>query len=199
MGRKWVSEKVKRDYKKAMGKLVDGLGRVITVYVLSYTRECPNCFFDSVNKRSLGKCKWSPQEAAQKQSQWESEGNTNLMYRYFINNRCPVCDGVGFLKVVRRKKVRGIVNWGGARPTVNTIIQTPAGREGSTEVLIKTDVKYYELFKNCKKIVVDGIDCVLSDPPYKKGLGNESTLLITAYTSEKLTTGKSEVGKGYYG
>jgi hypothetical protein len=198
MGKKLISDKAKRSYKNAMCDIIDGLGKVVSIYTLSNKSECPNCYYDSVNNRSLGKCKWTPAEALQKQTEWESQGNTSLMYRYFINTVCPICDGAGFLKVIKRKNIKGIVNWAGSGDRFNSMFQTPAGKESSTGVLIKTDVKYYDIIKKCTKIRVDGIDCFLSEPPYKKGLGNESVLMVVAYTSEKLDIGESDIGKGYY-
>lgn len=199
MGRKLVSDKAKRGLKNSMSKMVDDIGRNVSVYTTSRKKECTNCYYDNVNDKSSGKCKWTPVEASQKQADWEAEGNISLRYRYFVKGRCPVCEGLGYLVTLRRKTVKCIVNWGGAgmRDT-NYMIQTPAGKEGATEVLLKSDPKYYDLFKNCSKIKVDNISCELSNPPLIRGPGNDVILVIIAYTSEVMKKGKSNIVKGYY-
>lgn len=199
MGRKSVSDKAKNSYKKAIKNVVNDIGKVVSIYFLSRKSECPNCYYDNVNEKSSGKCKWSSTEAAEKQAEWESQGNTSIRYKYFVKGRCPVCDGVGFLKVVRRRNIKCIVNWGNYRGNENEVVQTPAGKEGSTNVLLKTDPKFIEFFKRCDKIKVDGVNCELSDPPIVRGIGKDSVLVVLAYSSEKLQKKeRSDVVKGYY-
>mgnify|MGYP000185013970 CR=1 FL=1 len=199
MGKKLISDKTKNSYKKIMNKVTDSIGKVVYIYFLAKKSECPNCYYDNTNEKSSGKCKWSSTEAAQKQSEWESQGNTSIRYKYFVKGRCPVCSGVGFLKVIRRKSIKCVVNWGNYSSSENEIIQTPAGKESETNVLLKTDPKFIEFFRKCDKIKVDGVDCELSDPPIVRGIGNDSVLLIIAYSSEKLKEKKQqEVVKNYY-
>lgn len=198
MGKKLISDKVKSKYKKSIQKVIEDLGKAVSVYTSSRKNECPNCYFDNVNNKSSGKCKWSPVEAANKQAEWESAGNTSLRYKYFTSGRCPVCEGDGYLQVIRRRYVKSIVNWGGERTGLNETVQTPAGKEGSTEVVLKTYPMYMELFRDCNKIKVDGVYCELSDPPLVRGPGKDSVLIITAYATEVSKKGKSNVIKGYY-
>lgn len=198
MGKKFISDKAKSKYKKSIQKVIEDLGKIISVYTSSRKSECPNCYFDSANDKSSGKCKWSSVEAANKQAEWEAEGNSSLRYKYFTSGRCPVCEGDGYLQVIRRRRIKGIVNWGGEGSGRNETVQTPAGKEGATEVVLKTYPMYIDLIKNCDKIKVDGIECELSDPPLVRGPGEDSVLVITAYATKVSKKGKSNVIKKYY-
>ena len=197
MSRRLVSERTKEKYKKSVNKLIESLSRSVVVYKQSIKNECDNCYFDNLTNKSTGKCKWTPQEALSKQSAWLALGNSTVKYKYFLKGRCPVCSGIGYLETLRRTSVKCIINWA---PSADDILQLPAGLAGATPVLLKTYPSYMELFKNCERVVVDGIECTLSTPPMLRGLGNESVLFVLAFTSKTITEIKStEVIKGYYG
>ena len=85
----------------------------------------------------------------------------------------------------------------GSRGSQNTLTYTAAGTEGSTIVQLKADPKYYDLFKNCKKMEVDGIECKISKPPILRGLGTQAVLIITAFTTEKPKIDSGEIIKDY--
>jgi hypothetical protein len=74
---------------------------------------------------------------------------------------------------------------------------TPAGAEGSTVLKLKTDPKHYDDFKNADKVIVDGVECKISRPPIMRGLGNQSILVITAFTTEKPAIDSDEIIKDY--
>lgn len=186
-----VSKKVKDKYKRQIQGLIKGLSRKVTVYRQSIKNECPNCYFDKMTQRSTGKCKWTAVEA-------EAQ-NDPTRYKYFRFGRCPICQGKGYLETVRRTCIPCLITWnpserrGGAE-----LVYTPAGTEGSIIVRLKTDPKYYDIFKNCDKLVVDGIECKMSRIPTKRGLGNEAVLVVTAFTTEKPDIDTDEIIKGYY-
>ena len=77
------------------------------------------------------------------------------------------------------------------------MVYTPAGTEGSTIVQLKTHPKYFDIFKNCDYIVVDNVECKISRPPILRGLGNQSVLIITAFTTEKPKVDTDELIKDY--
>lgn len=195
---KRISNRVKNKHKKAIQNVVKGLSRRIEVYKQPRKLECPNCFYDKFTDSSTGKCKWTAVEAIQKQQEYEAAGNTDLHYKYFKFGRCPVCRGKGYLTVQRKVWVDCLITWDpGARGFQNSITYTPAGTEGSTIVQLKTDPKNYDLFKNSKKIVVDGIECKMSKPPILRGLGVQAVLIVTAFTTEKPKIDSGEIIKDY--
>lgn len=188
----------KDKYQKAIRNIVKGLSRKVQVYKQPIKSECPNCYYDKMTDSSTGKCKWTPVEALAKQAEWEASGNITTMYKYFLRGRCPVCKGQGYLETQRRVWVDCLVTWDpSARGFGNTMTYTPAGTEGSTIVQLKTEPKFFDLFKNCTKLVIDGIDCKLSKPPLLRGLGNQSLLIITAFTTDKPKIDSDEIIKDY--
>jgi len=165
---KWIGDKTKNKFKKTIQGMVKGLSRKIIVYLTDNRAECPNCYYDKVNDRSSG----IPKVA------------TGEDY-YFATGRCPVCFGKG-VQVTRRKRcINGLVVWNPTDAQMNALNFNEAGRTGSTRVQIKTDPCYLELIRDCKKVVLDGIECYLSDPPILRGLGNQAVLVANFFTEDK--------------
>lgn len=193
-----IRPKTKERFRKAIRDVINGLSRKVAIYQQPLKSECSNCFYDKMTNTSTGKCKWTPAQALQKQQEWEAAGNVVERYKYFLKGRCPICNARGYLETVRRTWSDCLVIWNPDQRTFgNEMTYTPAGSEGSTIVALKSDPKYYDVFKNCEKIVVDGVECKLSRPPLLRGLGNQSVLIITAFTTEKPKIDSSEIIKEY--
>ena len=193
-----ISKHVKEKHKKAIRNVIKGLSRKVEVYKQPKKMECPNCFYDMFTEASTVKCKWTVVEAPIKQAKYEDGGGEGLRYKYFKFGRCPVCRGQGFLTTQRKVWADCIVTWDpGARGSRNSITFTAAGTEGSTLVQLKTDPKYYDLFKNSDRLVIDGVECKLSKPPILRGLGTQAVLIITAFTTEKPSIDSGEIIKDY--
>lgn len=194
-----VNPQTKERFKKKIGKLIKDLGRPVKIYKQPAKSECPNCYYDKLTTSSTGKCKWTIIEALNKQAEWEAEGNSDTRYQYFIKGRCPICLGKGFLITDRIVWVNCKVTWApdAARGFGNELTFTSAGIEGSTLVELKTDLKWSNTFKNCTKLVVDGVECKLSRPPLSRGLGDQALLIITAFTTEKPSVDSDEIIKDY--
>jgi len=191
-----ISKRVKEKHKKAIRNVIKGLSRKVEVYKQPRKLECPNCYYDKFTESSTGKSKWTAVEALTKQAEYEAGGGESLRYKWFKHGRCPVCRGQGFLTVKRKVWADCIVTWD-PQAGRNSVTYTPAGTEGSTIVQLKTDPKNYDLFKNSDRIVVDGVECKLSKPPILRGLGTQSVLIITAFTTEKPSIDSGEIIKDY--
>lgn len=193
-----IHPKTKDKFRKSIRDVIKGLSRKVAVYQQPIKNECPNCYYDKMTDSSTGKCKWTPVQAQQRQLEWEGSGNISIRYKYFLKGRCPICKGKGCTETLRRTIVDCLVTWDPDQTSFsNDITYTPAGSEGSTVVSLKTDPKNYDLFKNCSKIIIDGVECKLSRPPILRGLGNQSVLIITAFTTEKPKIDSSEIIKEY--
>lgn len=199
MTRERIGIKTKDRYKQRIKDVIRGLSRKVLVYRNPIKSECPNCFYDKMTDKSTNKCKWTPVEAIVKQNEWESEGNTSVMYKYFLHGRCPICKGVGYLEEEVSEWVSCLVTWNPGETGFggNSIIATPAGSEDATVVRLKTDVKYQNLFNNAIKMVIDGIECKLSSPPVVRGIGIESVLVVIAFTSDKIVLDREDIIKRY--
>lgn len=192
-----ISKRVKEKHKKAIRNVIKGLSRKVEVYKQPRKMECPNCFYDKFTESSTGKCKFdSAIDANQAQTDYEANGGTGLRYKWFKFGRCPVCRGQGYLTIKRKTWADCLVTWDPSARN-NSITYTPAGTEGSTIVQLKADPKYYDLFKNSSKIIVDGVECKISRPPTLRGLGTQAILLIFAFTTEKPKIDSGEIIKDY--
>lgn len=192
-----ISPKTKERFRKSIRDVIDGLSRKVLVYKQPIKNECMNCYFDKLTSKSTGKCKWTVEEAEQKQTEWEAQFPGQVRYKWFRVGRCPICKGTGYLETKRRVWIDCLVTWNPGSRFGNETVYTPAGTEGSSVVQLKTDPKHLELFKNCSSIVIDGVECKLSKPPVSRGLGNQSVLVVTAFTTEKPKLDSGEIIKEY--
>jgi len=161
-------ENSKIKFKKSWDRLLDGLGRRIVVYLSDLESECPNCYYDKVNRISSGVCKVSP-----------------ISPNYFVVGRCPVCNGKGVLTTTRKKYIHGIVIWNPGGDVMNSLTFTEAGYEGATRVEVKMDPSYLNTIKNSKYVLIDGVKCKLSNPPIIRGIGEKHILIAQFFTTKK--------------
>jgi len=166
--RKKVGSKSKKRFKRSWDRVVDGLGRRVTIYMPPTERECPACYYDKVNKTSSGVSKLSP-------------GDPN----YFTVGRCPVCFDRGVLITERRRCIEAIVIWDPAGNKMNSLTFGEPGFEGATRVELKTDPCHLDLIKQSKYAVIDGIQCKLSNPPIIRGIGEKHLLVAHFFTTDK--------------
>jgi hypothetical protein len=193
-----IRPETKRKFRETIRDVIKGFSRKILIYRQPVKSECTSCFYDKMTNSSTGKCKWTAVEAQQRQAAWIAAGNSTVQYKYFLRGRCPVCLGKGYIETKRKRWVDCLVTWDPQqRGFGNQTIYTPAGTEGSTIVQLKSNPRYFDLFKNCDYLVVDGIECRLSRPPIFRGLGNQSVLIITAFTTDKSKVDSGELVKEY--
>jgi hypothetical protein len=166
--RKKVWRKSKKRFKRSWDRVVDGLGRRITIYMPPIERECPACYYDKVNRTSSSVSKLSP-------------GDPN----YFTVGKCPVCRGKGVLTTSRRRCIDAIVIWNPAGDNMNSLTFGEPGFEGATRVELKTDPCHLDLIKQSVYAVIDGVQCKMSDPPIIRGMGDKHILIAHFFTTDK--------------
>ncbi len=192
-----ISNKTKERFKQSIRDVIKGLSRKVQVYKQPIKFECPNCYFDKLTNKSTGKCKWTVEEAEIKQIEYAISHPGSIGYKWFRTGRCPICKGNGYLETKRKVWIECLVTWDTGKTNGNENVYTPAGIEGSTVVQLKTNPKYFELFKNCTSIVVDGLSCKIETPPIIRGLGDQAVLVISAFTTEKSKINSGEIIKEY--
>jgi hypothetical protein len=198
MHKKRVSDKSKIRFREKIRNVIDGLSRTVSVVRIE-REDCTNCYHDRYTGTSVGKCKWTKDQAEAKQLQWESTHPDQLRYKYFDKGRCPVCRGGGSLDTEKTTNIKCTVIWNPESRFGNDTMYTVAGADGNTIVMLKTKPMYIDMFKNQDLIiVVDGVKCKVSKPPVLRGLGNQSLLIVTCFTTDKPKPGSGEVVKDYY-
>lgn len=190
-----IKKKTRDKFRRRIRDVVKDLSRPVEVYKQPIKHECFNCYYDKLTDSSTNRCKWTLTEALQKQQEYENAGGIGLNYRYFAKGRCPVCKGRGYLETVRKVWIDCKITW--APGSGNDMVYTAAGTEGSTIVELKVDPRYCDIFKNCRSIRVDGIECKLSKAPILRGLGNKSIMVVTAFTTDKPKIDSGEMLKHY--
>lgn len=162
-----IGRKTKKKFKKSWDRVKNGLSRTITVYLTGTKSECPNCYYDKVNRASSGVYK---------------DGGAH----YFVTGRCPVCNGKGILTTVRRTYIKGIVIWNPSGDKLNVALSGQPGLQSATIVEIKTDTKYMNTLKNSNYVIIDGLKCKLATPPILRGIGSQQILVAHFFTTDKL-------------
>jgi len=165
---------LKKEIRTRFLDLVSELKKPIVVFGQPYKEDCPNCLHDH-NGESI--------------NQFDSSfaapvvifGST-VSPISFTRGRCPVCHGRGRLESPNISNIYGLVLWNppSVDPSKGSMVATPAGLEGKNVVRIKVEKCYYDVIRDCTKIVLDGVDCVLAIPPVLRGTG-EIDDMVTAY------------------
>jgi hypothetical protein len=172
---KKIGQKAKKRFDKGFERFIDGLGRKIFVYAQNNRAECPNCYYDKANDKSSGICKVDASDP-----------------NYFLVGRCPVCLGKGVLTTSIRKCINGVVIWDPRSAAMNALTYNEAGKTGATKIQIKTDVCNLELLRDCKYVVIDGINCKLANPPLLRGIGTKSIVVANFFTEKKPSSRSGE-------
>lgn len=176
-----VGRRTKELWARNTKKLIKGLGRCITIYRSDAETDCPNCFFDAIQRESTGK--YDPANP---------NPTGGSLHKPFTVGRCPVCRGHGVLITKRKKDIRGLVTWS---PTPEGMIRTdtnfvPAGKYSNTVCRVKTDPCHLALIRDSKYATIDGLKCVLYDPPIVRGLGNKKVLVALFKVEDKFKPGE---------
>lgn len=172
---KKIGQKAKKRFDKGFERFIDGIGRKIFVYSQNAISECPNCYYDKANDKSSGICKVDA-----------------LNPNYFLVGRCPVCLGKGVLTSSVKRCIQAVVIWDPSSNGMNALSFNEAGKIGATKIQLKTDACYLELLRDCKYVVIDGIKCVLSDPPILRGVGLKSIVVGNFLTTKKPSSSSGE-------
>jgi hypothetical protein len=187
-----VPRKVLTHHKKLVQQLVLDLSQDLTIVQESpLFVDCPNCIWDSINKKSSNIFDASftvPTTvfAATDQSRAISPVSFTL-------GRCPVCIGEGQLFTNKEVCISAMVNF--LSPSDDRgggFIQLAAGKEGKNTLLIKTLACHYELLLNNSIFMVQGgVKCEKFSPPIVRGLGGEDAVtecwLQTTETKQRTT------------
>ena len=186
MPKKLISSKVKKDFKKILQQLVTDLSQPLTIVQESpMFIDCPNCIWDSINKKSSNVFDASFTSSTTIFSATDQERVISPIS--FDAGRCPVCIGEGQLFTNKEVCIAAMINF--ISPTSNrgaSYFDLPAGKEGVNFLIVKTLACHYELLTNNNIFVVHGnIKCEKFRPPIVRGLGGEEAVTeIVLQTSE---------------
>lgn len=194
MPRRLVTKRMKQDYKKAMTQLVKDLSQQITIVQESpMFVDCPNCVWDSINKKSSNVYDSS---FTMPTTIFPSTSEERIISPIsFTEGRCPVCIGEGQIFTSKEICIDAMVNFlSGTGSRESSYASLPVGKEGVNLVVVKTLACHYELLlNNFVFFINNNVKCVKFKPPIVRGLGSEDvvceTIMQTADEGER-TSGK---------
>lgn len=137
---------------------------------------CPNCVFDSINKKSsnvFDASFTSPVTIFQGTDQ-----ERTLTPTTFSLGRCPVCIGEGQLFTATELCIPALVNYRVlSSDKEKGYLDYPAGKEGESAIQIKTLYCFYEILRaNSVFVVYGNVKTEKIMPPLVRGLGSDQAV-----------------------
>lgn len=197
MPRKLVPSSIKTEFKKLTQQLVLDLSQNLCIVQESpMFVDCPNCIWDSINKKSSNVFDASFTSASTIFSATNQERTISPVS--FTGGRCPVCIGEGQLFTSKEICIPAMVNFLSATDDrQGGFVQMAAGKEGKNSLLVKTLACHYELLLNNEIFMVhNGVKCEKFTPPIVRGMGGVEaitecvmlTVEVGQRTSDKFRT-----------
>lgn len=164
-----VTPSIRKIYKDLIKAVVEDLHKPILVFPPPDKEDCPNCFYDSINKTSSGRFVDSFVTPV------VVFGET-ISPISFTRSRCPVCRGAGHLEQEIKRNVKALVKWNPT--TAGDLESLPIGREGAAVVRIKVLRADFTLVDAAEHFLIDGVKCEVLRPATIRGLGTQEELVI---------------------
>jgi len=197
MAKKLVPDKVKKQFKRLTQQLVRDLSQpFIVVQESPMFVDCPNCIWDSINKKSSNVFDASFVGSTTIFTSTDQERTISPIS--FDGGRCPVCVGEGQLFTTKEVCIGAMINFVSGRGPQGEFITLPAGKEGENLVIVKTLACHYELLENNNIFVIhNNVKCEKFNPPILRGLGGEEAVVeVILQTSEAKERTSGKLGGG---
>jgi hypothetical protein len=176
MPKKLITSKIKKDYKKKVQQLVSDLSQdLVVVQESPLFVDCPNCVFDSINKKSsnvMDSTFVTPVIIFPGTSEERTVSPVT-----FNEGRCPVCIGEGQLFTNKELCIRAMINFFSETGRRGQFLSLPAGKEGLSLVIIKTLACNYEVLLNNEVFFIhNNVKLSKFKPPFLRGLGGDDAI-----------------------
>lgn len=145
----FVSEEQVKLYQGFVKGIREDLGRNVTLHIPGARKDCPNCLWDPVNRRSTGM--YSPR--APFPTVTDNNGKTVTAPKPFTGGVCPVCNATGQVAEQTTKVVQCLIRYL-KTDQQRYLVQ---GIEAQSDFRLKADIKFEQDFKNARFIEIDGI------------------------------------------
>lgn len=193
MPRKLVTKRMKQDYKKKIQQLVLDLSQeLIIVQESPMFVDCPNCVWDSINKKSSN-IHDATFVAPIIIFSGTSEERT-ISPIPFTEGRCPVCIGEGQIFTPKEVCIPAMINFFSETGRRGSFMSTAAGKEGVSLVTVKTLACHYDLLYNNEVFFMhSNVKLGKFKPPFLRGLGGEDAVCETLMQTQdegQRTSGK---------
>ena len=139
-------------YQTSITQIIFDLGRKFSVHLPPQNIDCPNCTYDSVNKRSGNR--YTP-----------NSSGTALNISFPLGQICPVCRSIGTLPIYRNFTYTALV-----RRTPNDLNYEFYGVDPTTVLRLKTVLSTYQDLVDADFVVLDGQKYIKLTAPVLTGL-----------------------------
>ena len=139
-----ITQDDKDEFKALIDEIIDDLGQVVTLKLPPKVDSCPNCFWDSQNKRSSNR--------------YDSSNPNTLngpLHKIFVNGTpCPICSGRGVLRTANDVEIIATIF---RRPKEIEQIAKEIGRMPRNLLKIKAKIGALTDIKRAEKVEIGGI------------------------------------------
>ena len=155
--------------------------------------DCPNCIWDSINKKSSNV--FDASFVAPVIIFTGTSDERTISPFSFTAGRCPVCIGEGQIFTHKEVCIPAMINFiSGTSIRTGGFLSTAAGKEGTNLIITKTLACHYELLLNNEVFFIhEKVKCVKFKPPFLRGLGGEEAvceLILQTADEGQRTSGK---------
>jgi len=194
MPKKLVTRKMQRDYRGVLEQVIQDMSQPVIIlqdedrlFVV-----CPNCIWDSINKKSSNI--FNASFIAPVIIFSGTDQQRTITPQPFSFGRCPVCFGEGQLFTENELSIPALVNWYIIRRTEHgDYTDLPAGKQGLHYAQIKAKYAYYELLRQNRTFIIFGdVKCEKFIAPFVRGLGSD--IAIVEMWVETVEPGESVTG-----
>jgi hypothetical protein len=179
MPKKLVTNRMKKEYKSLIQQLVKDLAQdLVIVQESPMFVDCPNCIWDSINKKSSNV--FDATFVAPTTIFSGTSEERVITPIAFTEGRCPVCIGEGQIFTNKEICIPAMVNFFSETGRRGQFMSEAAGKEGVGLVIIKTMSCNYNLLLNNEVFFINNnVKLSKFKPPFLRGLGGEDAVCET--------------------
>jgi hypothetical protein len=195
MPRKLIPNRIKREFQRLTQQVVLDLSQPLVIIQESpFFVDCPNCIWDSINKKSSNVFDASFTVASTIFVGTDQQRTISPVS--FTSGRCPVCVGEGQLFTEKELCIPAMINFIRSGDG-SEYMDLAAGKEGVNYAVVKTLACYYDLLARNEVFVIHRtIKCEKFKPPFVRGMGGleaVAEMIVQTTESGQRSTGKFDV------
>lgn len=196
-----IPKGLKKEFKKSFAQYIKAMGRNVDVILKPHTVRCPNCIYDSVQKKStniydlnfLRPVTVFP-TTSYKRIVYPAPFNVTTISGVTFNpdipnarilqtDTCPICNGDGVLRAENKTCMKAVVNRVSNQTNTegSKTFDLSAGRDGYEILRVKTLPSNYAICRDAQVLIIDGVKTKLEVPAMLKGIGIDA--LVELYVS----------------
>lgn len=203
---------LKKEFKKGFDEYIKVMGRPVQAFLDPFEVDCPNCIYDSTQKRSSNNYDTTfklpvnifPGTTSERivyPIPFNVTTVSGVQYDPAIPNPkiltsaiCPVCRGNGILTEDNSTCFTAVVTRGITKTDVEgpDIFDLSGGKDGIDVIRLKSFSCNYSVMRDAKYFIIEGVKAKPEMPPRLKGLGSDAIveLFLTTVKEDNSSSSK---------